>query len=499
MAQTKSAVLINNELSDPLGDYVIDYLLSQTKETTFHDFKWTIDVSKDSPDFPKIIKDVYAFTNYGGGFLVLGVKQNDHSNPDIKGSFVKTGLPEGFEIDQSTLQEKINSFMDLPITVGYTQFYREVYGETRKFALIYIPPSPKIMIPKKHGEYKIDGKVRNAFVKGAIYTRRGTASVQASDYEVSQIKKRVKNEQYRLSILSGEPDKVTEKLYGNLFEIKNIPQFVYVGNGRFDSYSKVIEELQKKYPERRSFSLKYRPYEEKIVSFQNLKNPSNINSELVYHDEVYLEETKNWLEDKDKERIIISLLNKEVADAGRRVGMRFDGKTAKLFYPTDEPVRSESWPTRYKGEQQKQVAKRIWAEQLHRHVFAHAAVRPTVMRIGQKFYLRLNLTMIITEDGRVPMLGQQEGTIITRSSYRKYNKQQLNNILFWINKLGDGNVVFVLKDFIISNEPVQTTADTGILWDMPTMDLKQIIEDYKPEDEMDEEEIDEVGEPSYEY
>ena len=89
MSTFKQSVTINNVVTDPIGDYVIDYLLAQTKETGFHDFKWAIDVSKNSMDFPKIIKDVYAFSNYGGGWLVLGVKENDHSDISVKGKFVK--------------------------------------------------------------------------------------------------------------------------------------------------------------------------------------------------------------------------------------------------------------------------------------------------------------------------------------------------------------------------------------------------------------------------
>ena len=103
MSGKKGGVIINNELTDPLGDFVIDYLLSQTKETNYHDFKKTLDISKNSNDFPKIIKDVYGFSNVGGGFLVLGVHQNDRSNKDIKGPFVKLGLPDDFEIEQELL------------------------------------------------------------------------------------------------------------------------------------------------------------------------------------------------------------------------------------------------------------------------------------------------------------------------------------------------------------------------------------------------------------
>lgn len=207
MSDKKGGVIINNELTDPLGDFVIDYLLAQTKETTYHDFKATLDTSKNSNDILKIMKDVYGFSNAGGGFLVLGVHENDHLNEDIKGTFAKLGLPDDFKIDQATLQEKINSHLDdTPLSIGFTEFTRKFYGKERRFALIYIPPSPKILIPSKDGTYKEDEKEKTAYLKDTIYTRRGTQSISAREYEIEQIKERVKNEKYRLSIISGEPE-----------------------------------------------------------------------------------------------------------------------------------------------------------------------------------------------------------------------------------------------------------------------------------------------------
>lgn len=484
----KGGVIINNELTDPLGDFVFDYLLSQIKETNYHDFKTTLDISKNSNDFPKIIKDVYGFSNAGGGFLVLGVHQNDHSNPDIKGSFAKLGLPDDFTIEQASLQEKINSYLDIPLEIGYAEFVREFYGEARNFALIYIPPSPKILIPSKDGIYQEGDKEKKAFLKDTIYTRRGTQCIPARDYEIDKMKERVKNEQYRLSIISGEPDQVQEILYSNLFEVKSLPQTVYIGTSKHDDFNDVIDALKKIYPDTWYFDLKYRPYEDKIVSLQNLKNSANPHHELIHEDTVHEEPLDNWLDDGAKEKIIISLLNKEVKSHGEKQGMRLDHKSGRLYYVTSEETRSELWPTRYKGISGKKVAKLMWAQQLGKKVYAHLAVKPSMTKLHGKFYLKLNLTMVITDDGKRVSQDSRSGTIITRSSYNNYNNSVLNNTLFWISKLGDGNDLFILKEFVISHEPVQTTINVGINWDIPTSDLKKFIEDYDAQVNEDEEE-----------
>jgi len=504
MPDDRGSVFINDEVSDPIGDYVCDYLLSQAKETTFHDFKWTIDVSKGSQDFPKIIKDVYAFSNYGGGWLVLGIKQNDRSDPKVKGRFVKAGLPDDFELEDASLQEKINSYLDEPISIQYAEFFRTINKKQRKFALIYFPPSSKMMVPKEDIKYRAGDRERTAVLKDTPYTRRGTQSIPASDYEKELIKKRLTKEEYRLSILSGEPDEIHEIIYSNLFEVKNIPEKVYIGTAKHKSRAEVIEALRLVHPDDKHFPLKYMPYEDKIVTFANLTHPINIHSEIVQPDKITQESVADWLADPDKERIIVSLLNKEVIDKAERQRMRFDRKTGKLYYPVfhDERERKEEWATRYRGVLKKQVAKRMWTDTLARYIYSHGAIRTGILKIDDRFYLRLNPTMMITEDGKTPMIGMKEGAIITGQTYRVYNKQQLNNILFWINKFGDGGDVFVTGDFVISNEPVQTSMEIGITWDIPTADFKQIIEESDAEllaKEAEDEEDEEYEEENYDF
>lgn len=488
MDKIKKGVVINDELSEPLAEHVIDYLFSLTKETPFLDFKTIMDIGKDS-DFPKIVKDVFAFSNNGGGYLMIGIKPNDHSNKDIKGSFIKQGLPEDYEVDQATIQQKVNAYTSNPIEIDYTQFERTVNGEQKKFAIMFIPASTILLKPTQDGIYKINGVDKKAFLKDKVYVRRGTQSIPAEPQEIARIQKRIEDENYRLSLLSGEPDKIEERLFSNIFEIRSIPKRIYIGTSKFNNYFEDLQHLKEKYPETKHFPLRYRHYEDKIVTFQDLNDPNNLHHELVSHDNISHESTGNWLDDGPKENIVISLLNKEIGEKARQQGMRYFDKTKKIYYPTNTDSRIESWPTRYKGVSKKTVAKKMWAEQLHRTVFVHLSARASITKLGGKFYLKLNLTRVISDDGRNVSKGEREGTIITRSGYNTFNNQYLNDILFWINKLGNGEDVKVMDDFVISIDPVQTTMDHGILWDIPTSEVKFFIENYVPdEDDLVEEE-----------
>ena len=504
MSAFKQSVTINNEVTDPIGDYVIDYLLAQTKETSFHDFKWTIDASKNSTDFSKIIKDVYAFSNYGGGWLVLGVKENDHSDEKIKGKFVKVGLPDDFVLEDAALQQKINSFLAEPIAIHYTEFPYTINKKERRFALIYFPPSPQMMIPKSDITYNdASGKKKTAVSKGQVYTRRGTQSIPASSYEKKLIEKRLEKNEYRLSILSGEPDEIHEIIYSNLFEVKQIPDKVYLGTAKHKSFSEIVRALQLLHPREKYFPLKFSKYKNKIVTFANLADWMDIHSQIVYPNEITQESVLDWLKDADKESIIVSLLNYEVTDKAKQQGMRYDRHAKKLYYvmSPDQQERKEEWPTRYRGKRKKQVAKKIRVDELNRDVYLHSAVKARITKIGDKFYLMLNPTVMLTKDGKTPITGIKENAIVTGQTYRIYNKQQLNNILFWINKLGNGDNVLVINNFEISNIPVQTSMEIGISWDIPTTDFKQIIEEFDAAAEQAESESygKETGEESYDF
>ncbi|MEX0656853.1 MAG: ATP-binding protein [Nitrosopumilaceae archaeon] len=117
----EGGIKINDVLVDPTGDYVKNYLFSLGKETPFLDYKKKISTDKDS-DFPKFVKDALAFANYGGGFIFLGMEENQYLDPSVKGKFLPIGLPSNFHIEQAILQEKTNSYTNSPITIDYDEF-----------------------------------------------------------------------------------------------------------------------------------------------------------------------------------------------------------------------------------------------------------------------------------------------------------------------------------------------------------------------------------------
>jgi len=167
--------LVTESVPHPLDDIVVDFLLSQRRETAELDFKLTLDIRKGS-DFAKIAKDIFAMSNYGGGYLIFGFKELK------SGSFDPIGLPKDFHVDQATLQEKFNAYSNKPMALEYKEVEKVIDGEKKRFAIIYVPPSPTVLKPVKYATYKDEktGREKKVFSRDEILIRRGTQSVHAT-------------------------------------------------------------------------------------------------------------------------------------------------------------------------------------------------------------------------------------------------------------------------------------------------------------------------------
>lgn len=472
-------IRINNEIIDPISDHAVHYMFHLGKETQFLDYKKTFDTGKNS-NFPEIVKDVFAFANRGGGFILFGMMENRYLETRVKGKFYPKGLPSEFELEPSTLEDRIDSYSNVHLSVHYHDFYRVVDGQDRRFGLLYIEPSLELAKAKKDGIYRLDDSPKKncAFRKDSTYIRRGTRCVEASAPEIDYIKQRCKNENYLLSIISGEPDKIDETLYSNLFEVIEFPKKIYLGTSKFSNMADVDNELLKYmfFPIGRTVSR-----ENKLISLQNLSDSKNPYSNLVKLETITCEDTSQWLIDEDKRRILVSLMNKEILGYGINNGMRAHFKTKRLFFPSENSKRQMSWPAKFRASR-RIVAQPINLPQKGDCIF-HPAARVSFEEINKKFYLKINTTSVITSDGKKIISDSTTGSLITKFSYNKYNNAHLNNILFWSNKLGNGSNMCILNDFIVSSDPIQTKSQYGISWDIPAKELKSMIENYIPETE----------------
>lgn len=111
---------------DPTGDMIVNFIIDKDKEEPYVDFKETISISKDSP-FAKIAKDVFAFSNYGGGFMFIGFRDNKNAKStqekEHTRNFEPVGVSDDFHLDQADFQVKFNAYSNHPIQLRYREFH----------------------------------------------------------------------------------------------------------------------------------------------------------------------------------------------------------------------------------------------------------------------------------------------------------------------------------------------------------------------------------------
>lgn len=439
---------------NPLDDLVVRFMLSQRRETAELDFKLTLDIRKDS-DFAEIAKDIFAMSNYGGGHLVFGYKESK------TGSFDPVGLPDDFHVDQATLQEKFNSFGNEPISLEYIETEKVIDGEKRRFAIVYVPPSPTVLKPIKYATYRDKtGREKKAFSRDEVVIRRGTQSVHATLNEIKFIERRSKQTEYKISLLSGEPDKVIENLYTNMFKIIKLPTHVFEveipANIRFPFFQTKHIPYVRPYRSKKLYSfcdLNQEPFKNYITEGSSFSHPIN-----------------DFLESQDKKNLLIQLLNSELRSMALNKGLRYDRADKNVyFYPTDEPERYVTWEGRYR-KTPKQVARNIYVSELKRSLFAHDAASISFHFVEEGIYLVILPRIVLTLDGYDTIQEFREGSVKTHLSYNEFNDIYLNLVLFWISRFKsyprqenielDGRVV-------ISAEPVTARLDIGIMKDRP--------------------------------
>lgn len=443
----------------PLDNLVIDFILSQRRETAELDFKLTLDIRKGS-DFAKIAKDIFAMSNYGGGHLIFGYKERE------TGSFDPVGLPEDFHIDQATLQEKFNSYSNEPIALEYREVGKVIDGEARRFAIVYVPPSPTVLKSIKYATYKDKrtGRERKVFSRHEILIRRGTQSVHATLSEIKFIEKRSDQTDYRISLLSGEPDRIKENLYTNMFKVVELPTHV--------SEVEIPTNIRFSYFETKGIP-HVRPWRsKKIYSFCDLNQEPF--QKYIIEGSSCMHLIGDFLESQDKRNLLIRLLNSEMRNSALEKGLRYDRYDKNVyFYPTDEPERYETWQGRYR-KTPKQVARKIWVSESKRSLFVHDAALISLHFIGDTIYLVILPKIVLTHDGYDTIRSFREGPVKTRLLYNEFNDIYLNLVLFWISRFKlyprqenielDGRIV-------ISAEPVTAKLGVGIRKDRPTTEF----------------------------
>ena len=432
---------------EPFNEALLSHLFTRKYETADVDFKETLETARGS-SFPKVAKHFFGMSNYGGGFLLVGFR------PRLTGGYDPIGLPSTFHLDQAELQGKFNGLSSTPLSIGYRELDRVVNGVAGRFAVVYIPPAPAVVVPTSDGAF-VDGRGRQrlAFRKGEVLIRRGTSTERATPQEVEAIRTRARATAYRISLISGQAELIEETLVSNVLLALKLPSRVHTCQVRFNG----------RIPEHGLSSCLFRAG----GTLHSLEDPARSGlAQFIRRGSVYSEPFQNWRRDPDKARLLVQLVESAAVRKGKQLGLLYDGERARFYFPLEpgHDRREETWPG-ISRPAPRQVAVRKYLSSLKREVVIHSSVRVDFSWLGDNLGLRLEPCFLLTEDGRRPLHGPKQGNVLIslESWLSSLNGGYLRNVLFWKSRFqGTDQYVRLAPELEFDSRPLHVRLSVGI-------------------------------------
>ena len=156
-------------------------LYSSSREDDSWDFKEKIELNSKSQKY-NFIKDLLAMSNFGGGYILIGVNKDNRTIIDVE--------IEHDPANVGTMVEKNLGFGVL-FNIGY--FYHDFGQGTKKVGLISVLPSPELLVCPFDLQIE-DGKTIVVRENDILY-RRNTRSIKANRQDIEKIYERIKKNQ----------------------------------------------------------------------------------------------------------------------------------------------------------------------------------------------------------------------------------------------------------------------------------------------------------------
>jgi TIR domain len=256
------------------------------------------------------------------------------------------------------------------------------------------------------------------------------------------------------SIEQSQPDDIKERLTSNLLPIIKIPLKVYFGKLRENlfegsdketkapSKNELKELLYKiqleKSPNTRPYMPAFRTYKEFIVTFYNLNDNNALLSSIIQKGSVYVENTDDLMDNEDSLKLIVSLLNMAVSRHAFRCGLTQDSeRNSRFYFPTDKGEANIIVWKSFKNQAQRTVAKPIKSFDDH-SLWLHQGASIKLITLGQRFYLQIIPTWILTINGTTPASGSDVAKTVNKWTNAERNLSLVRHLKFWSSVLSGG-------------------------------------------------------------
>jgi len=236
------------------------------------------------------------------------------------------------------------------------------------------------------------------------------------------------------------PSATPELVVSNLLKLEGVPSMIWSAETDARKPSEIWEKIQTN----DGFILR----DKRLYTFANLTDELCPLRNVVDAASIgNPQDSSLWLDDSDKRRNLIALLNDCVKQHARDRRIGKDEKGRFYFWPDIDKVGTSETPaeprTRYyrlPGDKKLRAVAAKKNNPVDNSTFwVHYAARIKIELHTPKFFLRIEPTYIFTRDGREPLDGKSIGRLSIRWSGKQQNPDVLRAVLFWSHVLSDGH------------------------------------------------------------
>lgn len=290
-----------------------------------------------------------------------------------------------------------------------------------------IPPSLKIknvLYCRNEAEYKASYRKLIAYLKNEALPRGKPATVPPQNTFYS--------EQFPLSY----EDEVDEQLASNIFPV-DIPEIVWSGSTHHTD-DEVFDLLRKNYPVIPTYIIK----QKRVFCFWDPHEPTCPFQTILSSNVIESESTDDWLNDEDKSRWLVMLLNRSLSSYCRSMKLHRDGKHKRYYFEPDYGKnRKISWNT---GKRTASRTVTTWQDKTGYHFWSHLTLTAKFMVVGGELFLHVDPGWMFTSDGKTPLPPDKSGPLSTRWTTNERNPSAFLHVRFWMNYLSKGAESIVL-------------------------------------------------------
>ncbi len=177
---------------DPLSGEALERLLDHIEEDEFVDFKRELNLNDEKTKL-ELVKDVSAFANGLGGYIVIGAKPLKKEYPGVDETTAQ------FLGDADNIMSMLNPYLDPPIKRVRSTVYPK---DGIDYVILFVPMSEKVtyFISKDGSFNHLSGKVKFVLREGTFYVRRSSGNDLGNSRLIEEIFER-RLEQNKRSIL----------------------------------------------------------------------------------------------------------------------------------------------------------------------------------------------------------------------------------------------------------------------------------------------------------